>query len=99
MTAPLLEAEWALRPDERAGYPARLDAIRARGLSRVEGDFLRGVASVAAPVFGHAGAIVAVIAALGPQGTFDVASDGRHAVAVKAAAARLSARLGFRGAL
>ena len=94
--APLLEAEYALRPEERTRYPARLDEIRAHGLSRVEGDLLRGVASVAAPVFGHAGAVVAVIAALGPQGAFDVDWDGGNARAVKNAAARLSARLGFR---
>jgi DNA-binding IclR family transcriptional regulator len=55
---------------------------------------LRGVASVAAPVFSHAGTIVAVVAALGPQGAFDVDWDGRNAVAVKAAAAALSRRLG-----
>ncbi|MGH7004830.1 MAG: IclR family transcriptional regulator, partial [Alphaproteobacteria bacterium] len=52
VTAALLEAELALKPDERAHYPARLAEIRAHGLSRVEGDLLRGVASVAAPVFG-----------------------------------------------
>jgi DNA-binding IclR family transcriptional regulator len=96
LTGPLLEAEFALRPADRASYRARLDEIRAHGLSRVEGDLLRGVASVAAPVFGHTGAIVGVIAALGPQGAFDVAWDGRNALAVKAAAARLSARLGYR---
>src|SRR6185295_443648 len=100
-TAPLLEAEFALRaglrPDaDRGGYRARLDEIRAHGLSRVEGDLLRGVASVAAPVFNHTGTIVAVIAALGPQGAFDVDWEGAYAKAVKHAAARLSARLGFR---
>lgn len=93
-TAALLEAEIEQRPDERARYPARLDEIRAHGLARVEGDLLRGVASVAAPVFGQGGGIVAVIAALGPQGAFDVAWDGGNARAVKDAAARLSARLG-----
>lgn len=97
-TQPLLEAEFLLRPEDRVDYPARLDEIRAHGLSRVEGDLLRGVASVAAPVFGHTGGIVAVIAALGPQGAFDVAWDGAYAKAVKDAAARLSARLGFRAA-
>ncbi len=96
-TAALLEAELAIRPAERGGYAARLDEIRAHGLSRVEGDLLRGVASVAAPVFAHTGAIVAVIAALGPQGAFGVDWDGANARAVKDAAAKLSARLGFRG--
>jgi DNA-binding IclR family transcriptional regulator len=96
VTAPLLEPEFLLRPDDRPAYPGRLEEIRAHGLSRVEGDLLRGVASVAAPVFGHTGGIVAVIAALGPQGAFEVAWDGVNARAVKQAAARLSARLGFR---
>ncbi len=101
-TGPLLEAEFLVRAGlgpggEREHYPARLEEIRAHGLSRVEGDLLRGVASVAAPVFNHTGAIVAVIAALGPQGAFDVAWDGRNAFAVKQAATQLSARLGFRG--
>jgi DNA-binding IclR family transcriptional regulator len=95
-TGPLLEAEFLIRPDEREHYPARLEEIRAHGLSRVQGDLLRGVASVAAPVFNHTGAIVAVIAALGPQGAFDVDWNGRNAFAVKQAAARLSARLGYR---
>jgi DNA-binding IclR family transcriptional regulator len=95
-TAPLLEAEFALKPEERQRYPARLAEIRGHGLARVEGDLLRGVASVAAPVFGHGGGIVAVIAALGPQGAFDVDWEGANARAVKQAAARLSSRLGFR---
>jgi DNA-binding IclR family transcriptional regulator len=99
VTAPLIEAEYLLRPDDRADYPARLAEIRARGLSRVQGDLLRGVASVAAPVFDHAGAIVAVIAALGPQGAFDVDWNGSNAVAVKAAADSLSRRLGAGRAL
>jgi DNA-binding IclR family transcriptional regulator len=94
VTAPLIEAEYLLRPDDRADYPRRLAEIRAHGLSRVQGDLLRGVASVAAPVFDHAGTIVAVIAALGPQGAFDVGWGGSNAVAVKAAADSLSRRLG-----
>jgi DNA-binding IclR family transcriptional regulator len=96
ITAPMLKAEFARMPEARDGYAARLEEIRARGLSRVQGDLLRGVASVAAPVFGHAGGIVAVIAALGPQGGFDVAWDGPIAAAVKRAARELSSRLGHR---
>lgn len=95
-TRAMLEDELALKPEERAAYPGRLAEIRAHGLSRVEGDLLRGVASVAAPVFDRDGAIVAVIAALGLQGAFDTAWDGAYAGAVKDAAAKLSARLGFR---
>lgn len=95
-TAPLLETEFAIKPGERGRYAARLAEIRAHGLARVEGDLLRGVAAVAAPAFDHRGGIVAVIAALGPQGAFDIAWDGRNAAAVKEAARRLSARLGHR---
>src|SRR5260221_336383 len=69
---------------------------RESGRSRVQGDLLRGVASIAAPVFGHGGGIVAVVAALGPQGGFDVAWDGAIARAVQHAARELSARLGYR---
>lgn len=95
VTAPLLKAEFARQPDARAHYPALLEEIRRRGLSRVEGDLLRGVASVAAPVFDHRRGIVAVIASLGPQTAFDVAWEGRLAKATRAAARRLSSRLGF----
>lgn len=94
-TAPVLECEFAQRPEERKGYAARLTEIRAHGLSRVEGDLLRGVASVAAPVFGLGGGIVAVIAALGLQTAFDVAWDGPIARAVRGAAQGLSRRIGF----
>ena len=96
VTAPMLKAEFARMPQAKQGYAERLEEIRARGLSRVQGDLLRGVASVAAPVFGHGGGIVAVIAALGPQGGFDVAWDGPIASAVRRAARELSTRLGHR---
>lgn len=95
-TAPILKTEFVLKPQARARYAARIAEIRAHGLSRVEGDLLHGVASVAAPVFGSGGGIVAVIASLGPQSAFDVAWEGSIALATKAAARRLSARLGFR---
>ncbi|MCW5772732.1 MAG: IclR family transcriptional regulator [Rhodospirillaceae bacterium] len=97
-TLPLLEAEFSLVPNERAKYAARLAEIRAHRLCRVEGDLLRGVAAVAAPVFDHTGGIVAVLAALGLQGAFDTSWDGAYAKAVGAAADKLSARLGYKPA-
>ena len=93
-TSSLLKRELSGNPREKKRYAARLEEIRAHGLSRVEGDLLRGVASVAAPVFGHDGHIVAVIASLGPQAAFSVAWEGAIARATKAAAKRLSQRLG-----
>jgi DNA-binding IclR family transcriptional regulator len=96
VTAPMLKREFARMPEAKRGYAERLNEIRSRGLSRVQGDLLAGIASVAAPVFAHDGAITAVIAALGPQGGFDVAWDGDIASAVKRAARNLSTRLGYR---
>jgi DNA-binding IclR family transcriptional regulator len=96
VTAQLLKSEFARTPEAKRGYAERLEEIRARGLSRVQGDLLVGIASIAAPVFGHDGTIVAVIAALGPQGGFDVSWDGAIAKAVKRAAQTLSRRLGSR---
>jgi DNA-binding IclR family transcriptional regulator len=97
VTAPLLKEEFARMPGARAGYPALLKEIRARGLSRAEGDLLRGVGGIAAPVFGFDGRIVAALTLVGIQGTIDVTWDGPTAKAVKQAADRLSQRLGFTG--
>lgn len=78
----------------RTRFLHSLEAIRAEGLARVEGDLLPGVSAVAAPVFRHDGAIAAVIAALGPEGAFDPRFNGRAARSTAAAARRLSGRLG-----
>jgi len=94
VTAPMLKSEFARTPEAKRGYAERLEEIRSRGLSRVQGDLLAGIASIAAPVFRHDGTIVAVIAALGPQGAFDVSWDGAIGKAVKRAAQTLSRRLG-----
>ncbi len=98
VTQPMIASEFAGKPKERAHYGALLEEVRAHGMSRVQGDLLRGVASVAAPVFRHDGAIVAVIASLGLEAAFDVAWEGRFARATRAAANRLSERLGFHAA-
>jgi DNA-binding IclR family transcriptional regulator len=95
VTAPILKEEFAKMPEQRAGYQACLAKIRSRGFSVVEGELLRGVAGIAAPVFGHSGAIVAAIVAVGPQGGLDLRLNGPIAKAVKDAAQRLSVRLGY----
>jgi DNA-binding IclR family transcriptional regulator len=85
--------------DRRHWTKSRIDAlareVRARGLGRVEGELLQGVAVLAAPVFDIEGGIVAVLAALGRQAAFDAAWDGRVAKPLKAAAARISCELGY----
>lgn len=95
LTTPLLEKELARQPELRKGYPASLEEIRTHGLSRVEGDLLRGVSGVAAPVFDYDGKMVASLAAVGIQGLMDVSWRGPIARAVKQAADRLSERLGY----
>lgn len=97
LTEPLLKEEFARLPQARAGYPALLKEVRARGLARAEGDLQRGIGGVAAPVFGFDGRIVAALTALGIQGTIDLSWDGALAKAVKQAAGGLSRRLGFNG--
>ena len=97
LTAPLLKVEFARRASERAAFEASLADIRSRGLSRVEGDLQRGISGIAAPVFGHDGSLVAVIATMGPQGWFDVSWTGPIARATLDAAHRLSRRIGNAG--
>lgn len=97
VTSPLLKREFSRVPEARAGYPALLKDIRARGLSSVEGDLLRGVSGIAAPVFGLDGRIVAALTVVGIQGTIDVNWNGPMAKAVRQATGRLSRRLGFKG--
>lgn len=97
-TAALLKAEFAHLPHrarERDAYALRLERIRASGLSLVEGDLQPGVAAVAAPVFSQGGAMVAAIAALGLQGSFDLSASGPIVSAVKASSLGLSKRLGY----
>jgi DNA-binding IclR family transcriptional regulator len=50
---------------------------------------------MSAPVFDHTRNIVLAITAIGPSGSFDGAWDGTIARALRACAARVSARLGF----
>lgn len=95
ITAPILRVEFARLPAARRGYAEILAKIRARGLSRAEGDLVRGVGGIAAPVFGLSGTLVAALTLVGIQGAIDVRWAGPMAKAVKEAAERLSRRLGF----
>jgi DNA-binding IclR family transcriptional regulator len=53
-----------------------------------------GVSGLAAPVFDCNGEMALALVALGYAGVFDATWEGPNAVALRAAAARLSARLG-----
>lgn len=71
--------------------------VRKRGLSRVEGGLIPGVAAFSAPVFDHEGRLALALTALGHAGVFDSAWSSPVAAALRAAAADLSRRLGSTG--
>lgn len=95
VTAPFIAAERKADPALAQDFDAILAATRERGLGRVDGDLLPGIASLSAPVFGHTGELAAVISALGPQGHFDASYDGPIAAALLRATDALSRRLGY----
>ena len=75
-------------------FESQLHEVRARGLSRSEGEILPGVSAMSAPVFDHTGAIVLAVTAIGPAAIFDTHWDGEIALALKACADQVSQRLG-----
>jgi DNA-binding IclR family transcriptional regulator len=75
-------------------FEAQLHEVRARGLSRSEGEILPGVSAMSAPVFDHTGAIVLALTAIGPAAIFDTKWNGEIARALKGCADRVSQRLG-----
>ncbi len=105
-TAEMLEAELAAGADESlADVPCSAaearslaDDVRERGLARVQGQMLPGVAALSAPVFQHDGSLQAVLTVLGPEPAFDVSWTGANAEALTASAQALSARLGYHAA-
>ncbi|MDH3235005.1 MAG: IclR family transcriptional regulator [Alphaproteobacteria bacterium] len=94
-TQAMIADETTAAPQLAEGYMSVLEETRARGMGRVDGDLLPGVAALSAPVFDHQGDIVAVMSALGAQGQFNADWDGDVAKALRAATAALSRRLGF----
>jgi DNA-binding IclR family transcriptional regulator len=78
---------------------ALITEVRARGLSRVQGEMLPGVAALGAPVFNHQGEVAAVLTVLGPQAAFDATWDGRISRSLRAEARDFSRRLGYKGSL
>jgi DNA-binding IclR family transcriptional regulator len=96
LTRAMIAEETAQAPALADGYAGVLAQTRAHRMGRVDGDLLPGVAALSAPVFDHQRELVAVITALGPQGSFDADWEGPVAAALKAATAALSRRLGYR---
>lgn len=75
-----------------------LAEVRAHGLARVIGTPIPGVSAFAAPVFDHEGHLAMVMTTIGPTGGFDTTWSGDNAQALRAAAAEVSAALGYASA-
>ena len=72
------------------------EEVRLHGVARAVGRPIPGVNAFSAPAFDHEGSAVLVITALGHEDNFPSAWNSRAAVAVRSAAAEISARLGYR---
>jgi DNA-binding IclR family transcriptional regulator len=99
MIAKELRGEGPSRFSRRGGgefdFEAILTEVKARGLARMPGSPAEGISTMAAPVFGYDGELVAALVALGHRGNFDSGLTGAIATGLKQAAAELSRSLGF----
>ena len=104
-SAALIEEELQrAQRQQRADLPQTLAAvdtlyaeIRNHGCARVVDTLLPGICAFCAPVFDADGRVVLGITTLGSIATFDPAWDGPIDTPLRAAAAKLSADLGWRG--
>lgn len=97
--ARLLAAAQSLTPKtilDPEAWEQRLDKVRRDGYAASFEERELGAASVAAPVFSGEGRVVAVIDISGPVQRFDDKSVAAYTAAVLAAAAEVSALLGYR---
>lgn len=77
-----------------SGLDGMIDAVRASGVSAIDGLLLPGIAAVAAPVHDAFGTCVAVLCCLGPSGALDFSANGEGAQRVREAASAISYGLG-----
>jgi DNA-binding IclR family transcriptional regulator len=84
-------------PTTLADARALLQQVRQRGAARVMETLLPGVVGFCLPVFDSDGHMALGMIALGPVGSFDAEWGGAVEGPLRAAAARLSSDLGYRG--
>ena len=96
------QQEWArATPRQKAVLPdaAAIDAlcqqVRTQGFASVQDLLLPGISAAAAPLRRHDGAVVGALTALGATGGFDARPGGDAVGRLCAAAASVSAQLGF----
>ncbi|MDE1544080.1 IclR family transcriptional regulator [Dechloromonas agitata] len=73
----------------------RLEEIRGRGMSRASGALMPGIAGISAPVFDHAGHMVAAIVSGGMIGRFNTEWNSPLARRIEKAAIEVSIQLGY----
>ena len=89
----------AQTPTDLAALAARIGDAASLGHVVSRGAMEPGGSSVAAPVFGRDGKVAAAIDISGPDSAFDLAElESRYVPEVRAAAGRISARLGYQEA-
>jgi len=84
-------------PDGRMDLRKRLQQISVRGYETSEGDYRSGINSIAAPVYGATGSVVASLGVTGPQERLPVGRLDALAVELMDAASRASNALGYAG--
>lgn len=77
-------------------FERQLEEIREHGIARASGSLTPGINGFSAPVFDHAGRMIAAITSLGTIGHFDTEWNSPLATQIKDAASILSWRLGYR---
>jgi DNA-binding IclR family transcriptional regulator len=103
IVAPAIEAEFASgvqpteggKPISRKAFERILQEIRKTRLSTIQGDLMRGIDGMSAPVFDHEGHLVIALTIMGMHGTLDVSPDGPAASTLRQVADDLSRRIGF----
>ncbi len=85
-------------PADPAILEAALETIRRDGVAVSQGEIDPEICSIAAPVRDHSGGVIAALSVTGPAARLDAPAQDRVRAAVRDAAARLSLRLGWRGA-
>ena len=100
----LITQELAAASEEQRRYlPNRmavnemLESCRAHGCCWLQGQLLKGVSALAAPIFSSDGKMAAAIVALGVSDGFDVNPEGPNAMILRRSTNAVSRSLGFDG--
>ena len=104
VAAPFIDAEFAAgtptdgtKPITRKAFRDLLERVRETKISWIEGDLVRGIDGLSAPVFDHEGHIVLALTIMAMHGARDLSPEGQAAQLLKRVADDLSRRIGFRG--